>query len=118
MTRTEQSRERLRVERELREAERVLAHLRNVTLDEAAQALKDHAELMGIPVVEVARELLAHRPVIRPRVLRRVTDMERCAETDRAGPVRLRARAAYHVGSNPADLHRPPSGSRQRRTGP
>jgi hypothetical protein len=45
------------------------ANLR-VTLDEAAQALKDHAVLVGTSVIEVVRELLAHRPVIRPRVLR------------------------------------------------
>jgi hypothetical protein len=30
----------------------------------------DHAVLMGTSVIEVVRELLAHRPVIRPRVLR------------------------------------------------
>jgi hypothetical protein len=70
MTRAERDRERLRAERDLREAERILAHLRGVTLDEAAQALKDHAVLVGTSMIEVARELLAHRPVIRPRVLR------------------------------------------------
>jgi len=70
MTRTERDRDRLRVERDLREAERVLAHLRGMTLDEAAQALKDHAVLVGSSVIEVVRELLAHRPIIRPRVLR------------------------------------------------
>jgi hypothetical protein len=50
----------LRVERELREAERVVAHLRGVTLDEAAQALKDHATLSGTSVIHVAREVIAH----------------------------------------------------------
>jgi hypothetical protein len=121
MTRTERSRERLRVERELREAERVLAHLRNVTLDEAAQALKDHAELMGTPVVDVARELarelLAHQPVIRPRVLRHVTDPQRWAETDRAHPA-----SAPSSGSvrRRLGLCRPPQSSlarQRRRTG-
>jgi outer membrane protein TolC len=78
----------LRVERDLREAERVLAHLRGLSLDEAAQALKDHAVLVGTSVIEVARELLAHRPVIRPRVLRRVTDLESWAATGRGSPRR------------------------------
>src|SRR3954470_12997370 len=68
MTRTETDRDRLRVERELRGAERVLADLRGVTLDEAAQGLKGHAVLTGTSVIEVACELLAHRPVVRPRV--------------------------------------------------
>jgi hypothetical protein len=88
MTRTERDRDRLRVERDLREAERVLAHLRGVTLGEAAQALKDHALLMGTSVIEVARELLAHRPIIRPRVLRRVTDLNSWAATGRGSPHR------------------------------
>jgi hypothetical protein len=83
MTRTEPDRDRLRVERELREAERVLANLRGLTLDEAAQALKDHAVLAATSVIEVARELLAHRPVIRPRVLTPVTDLESWAVTGR-----------------------------------
>jgi hypothetical protein len=85
MTRTGRSRDRLRVERELREAERVLAHLRGITLDEAARALGDHARLTGTSAVEVARDVLAHRPVIRPRVLRHITDLESWAETGRAG---------------------------------
>jgi hypothetical protein len=85
MTRSERSRDRLRVERELREAERVLADLRGTTLDEAARALGDHARLSGTSVVEVARDVLAHRPVIRPRVLRHITDLESWAETGRAG---------------------------------
>jgi hypothetical protein len=86
MTRTERDRDRLRVEREQREAERVLAHLRGITLDEAAQALKDHAVLAGTSVIQVARELLAHRPVIRPRVLAPVTDLESWAATGRGSP--------------------------------
>jgi hypothetical protein len=76
MPRTERRRDRLRVERELREAERVLAHLRGLSLDEAARALKDHADTTGMPVIDVARDLLAHRPIIRPRVLRHVTDLD------------------------------------------
>ena len=83
MTRTEPDRDRLRVERELREAERVLAHLRGITLDEAAQGLKYHAVLAGTSVIAAARELLAHRPVIRPRVLSPVTDLESWAVTGR-----------------------------------
>jgi hypothetical protein len=57
-----------------------------VTLDEAAQALKDHAVLVGTSVIEVARELLAHRPVIRPRVLTPVTDLQSWAATGRGSP--------------------------------
>ena len=86
MTRTKRDRERLRDERELREAERVLAHLRDLTLDDAAQALKDHAVLVGTSVIEVARDVLAHRPVIRPRILSRVTDLELWAATGRGSP--------------------------------
>lgn len=71
MARTGRDRERLRDERELREAARVLAHLRRLTREDAAQALKDHAALVETSVIEVAREVLAHRPVIRPRVLLR-----------------------------------------------
>jgi hypothetical protein len=70
----------------LREAERVLAHLRGLSLNEAAQALKDHAVLAGTSVVEVARDLIAHRPVIRPRVLRPATDLDGWAATGRADP--------------------------------
>jgi hypothetical protein len=70
----------------LREAERVLAHLRGISLNEAAQALKVHAVLAGTSVIEVARDLIAHRPVIRPRVLRSVTDLDRWAATGRGDP--------------------------------
>jgi hypothetical protein len=52
------------------------AHLRGISLDEAARALKDHAVLAGTPVIEVARDLIVHRPVIRPRVLMPVTDLD------------------------------------------
>jgi hypothetical protein len=83
MPRTERGRDRLRVERDLREAERVLAHLRGISLDEAAQALKDHAVLARTSVIEVARDLIAHRPVIRPRVLRLVDDLDGWAATGR-----------------------------------
>jgi hypothetical protein len=86
MPRTERDRDRLRVERDLREAERVLAHLRGISLNQAAQALKDHAVLAGTSVIEVARELIAHRPVIRPRVLRPLTDLDRWAATGRGDP--------------------------------
>ena len=86
MTRTKRDRERVRDERELREAERVLAHLRGLSLDDAAQALRDHAILVGTSVIEVARDVLAHRPVIRPRILSRVTDLELWAATGRATP--------------------------------
>jgi hypothetical protein len=67
----------------LREAERVLAHPRGISLNEAAQALKDHAVLAGTSVIEVARALIAHRPVIRPCVLRPVTDLDGWAATGR-----------------------------------
>ena len=86
MARTGRDRERLRDERELREAARVLAHLRGLTLEDATQALKDHAVLVGTSVIEVAREVLAHRPVIRPRVLTPVTDLELWAATGRGNP--------------------------------
>jgi hypothetical protein len=86
MTGIERSRDRLGVERELREAERVLAHLHGVSLDDAARALKNHAELTGTSVVEVARDLIAHRPVIRPRVLRPLTDLDWWAATGRGDP--------------------------------
>jgi hypothetical protein len=86
VTRTERDRDRLRVERELREAERVLAYLRGLTLDEAAQALKLHAVLAGTSVIEVARDVLAHRPVIRPRVLTPVTDLDLWVATGRPSP--------------------------------
>jgi hypothetical protein len=86
VARTRRDRERLRDERELREAARVLAHLRSLTPEDAAQALEDHAVLVGISVIEVAREVLAHRPVIRPRVLTRVTDLELWAATGRGSP--------------------------------
>ncbi|WP_433784706.1 hypothetical protein ACQPX6_00535 [Actinomycetospora sp. CA-101289] len=86
MTRTGRDRDRLRVERDLREAERVLAHLRGISLDEAAQALKVHAVLAGTSVIEVARDVIAHRPVIRPRVLRSVTDLDGWAATGRGDP--------------------------------
>jgi hypothetical protein len=65
-----------------------MAHQRGITLDEAAQALKLHAVLAGTSVIEVARELLAHRPVIRPRVLTPVTDLELWAATGRPSPAR------------------------------
>jgi hypothetical protein len=80
----DERRDGLRVERERRRAERVLAHLRGITLDEAARALGDHARLTGTSVVEVARDVLAHRPVVRPRVLRQITDLESWAATGRA----------------------------------
>jgi hypothetical protein len=86
MTRTERDRDRLQVEGQLRQAERVLSRLRGIGLDEAAQALKDHAVLAGTSVIEVARELIAHRPVIRPRVLTPVTDLESWAATGRGDP--------------------------------
>jgi hypothetical protein len=86
MTRTEPDRDRLRVERELREAERVLADLRGVTLDEAAQGLKVHAVLAETSVIAMARELLAHPPVIRPRVLTPLTDLDSWAATGRGDP--------------------------------
>lgn len=86
MTRTERDRDRLQVERDLREAERVLAHLRGTSLNEAAQALKEHAVLAGTSVIEVARNLIAHRPVVRPRVLRPVTDLDWWAATGQGDP--------------------------------
>jgi hypothetical protein len=106
MARTERSRDRLRVERELREAERVLAHLRGLTLDEAARALSDHAELTGTSAIEVARDVLAHRPVIRPRVLRDITDLESWAETGRAdvgAPVTPEIRIPAQRATSPDD---------------
>lgn len=86
MARTGRDRERLRDERELREAARVLAHLRGLTLDDATQALEDHAALMGTSTTELARDVLAHRPVLRPRILTRVTDLELWAATGRGSP--------------------------------
>jgi hypothetical protein len=86
VARTKRDRERLRDERELREAARVLAHLRGLTPDDAAQALEDHAVLVGTSVIEVARDVLAHRPVIRPRVLTPVTDLDLWAATGRPSP--------------------------------
>jgi hypothetical protein len=86
VARTKRDRERLRDERELREAARVLAHLRGLTPDDAAQALEDHAVLVGTSAIEVARDVLAHRPVIRPRVLTHVTDLELWAATGRGSP--------------------------------
>jgi hypothetical protein len=75
-----------RRERELREAQKVVAHLRGVTLDAAAQALEDHAVLTGTSVTDVVREVLAHRPVIRPRRLTYITDLDAWAATGRARP--------------------------------
>ncbi|WP_433028519.1 hypothetical protein [Actinomycetospora sp. CA-053990] len=86
MARTRRDRERLRDERELREATRVLAHLRGLSPEDAAKALEDHAVLVGTTALEVAREVLAHRPVIRDRVLTRVTDLELWAATGRGSP--------------------------------
>jgi hypothetical protein len=86
VARTRRDRERPRDERELREAARVLAHLRGLSLEDAAQALEDHAVLVGTSVIEMAREVLPHRPGIRPRVLTRVTDLEQWAATGRGSP--------------------------------
>ena len=69
MAGTGRDRERLRDERELREAARVLAHLRGLTLEDAAQALKDHAVLVkratrGTPVDPANARLIPVVPVV------------------------------------------------------
>jgi hypothetical protein len=89
MTGTE--RNKLRVEHELREAESAVAHLRGVTLDDAAQALKDRAVLMGTSVIDVVRDVLAHRPAIGPRRLTVLTDLDAWAASGRSGPTPLAA---------------------------
>jgi hypothetical protein len=66
-------RDRVRTENELRRAEALVARLRGVSLDESAQALKDHAHLMRVSVVDVAHAVLSSRAVVHParRVSRR-----------------------------------------------
>ena len=67
------ARDRLRTENDLREAEVLVGRLRGLSVDDAAQALKDHADLMRVPVVDVARAVISGRagmipirPVSRP----------------------------------------------------
>jgi hypothetical protein len=48
--------------------------------------LKVHAVLAGTSVIAMARELIAHPPVIRPRVLTPATDLESWAATGRGDP--------------------------------
>jgi hypothetical protein len=57
-------RNRNRVEQELRHGEKAIAHLRGVSLDEAAQLLQVHAVLTGTSVLDVARDVLASRPAV------------------------------------------------------
>jgi hypothetical protein len=55
------ARDRLRIENDLREAEELIGRVRGVSVDDAAQALKDHADVMGVAVVDVARAVISGR---------------------------------------------------------
>lgn len=53
------ARERLRIENDLREAEGLVGRVRGVSVDEAAQLLKDRADVMQVTVVDVARAVIS-----------------------------------------------------------
>ena len=53
------ARDRLRTENDLREAEEQIGRERGVSVDEAAQALKDRADILRVAVVDVARAVIA-----------------------------------------------------------
>ncbi len=55
------ARDRLRTENDLREAEELIGRERGVSVDDAAQALKDHADVMGVSVVDVALAVISGR---------------------------------------------------------
>lgn len=56
---TGMARDRLRTENDLREAEEQIGRERGVSVDEAAQALKDRADILRVAVVDVARAVIA-----------------------------------------------------------
>ncbi len=60
------ARDRLRTENDLREAEELIGRVRGVSVDDAAQALKDQADVMGVPVVDVARAVISGRADMSP----------------------------------------------------
>ena len=53
------ARDRLCIESDLREAEDLVSRVRGVSVDDAAQVLKDHADLMRVAVVDVARAVIS-----------------------------------------------------------
>ena len=53
------ARDRLRVENDLREAEDLVSRVRGVSVDDAAQVLKDHADVMRVAVADVARAMIS-----------------------------------------------------------
>ena len=60
------ARDRLRTEKDLREGEELVGRVRGVSVDDAAQMLKDHADLMRVPVVDVARAVISGTADISP----------------------------------------------------
>ncbi|HEY2195792.1 MAG TPA: hypothetical protein VGH76_26300 [Actinomycetospora sp.] len=62
----DRARKRLRTEIELREAEAMITDSWGVSLDESAQALKNHADLMRVSVADLARLVICRRAAVAP----------------------------------------------------